>query len=1224
MALENVLIRPNILNRSLVSGDDLLADMFFELFGRVFRDTMMNGSARTKIVNALEHVIAELIAEIKGKMGQLQTAVQAWLGPLTSAFEGIKDKASSGGPAVMLQILIGLAEWVEQALENSDTAHLEAKLLELVDIVEKTLGLTVARLSGLFATVVDRVVDDLTQAYLAGNNGSVATNEFMIGTYLRRIYDGLSAKLPGLNLNFDLKRLVHEAMGKFAETGWDGMVTQIREFIRRIREFVDQGTGLVTTLIGGGSVTVTIDPDPVSWYLSWYKGEVIGVVDRFDLAAEADAAEIRFDTFSANFLEHWAHVSSILMDTAESILHFASIERGDISANVINGVLQLTKSMITIAIHDKNDADWVKAYKFIGNWWGEYVGPFGLSFLTAFEGAFVSGPRPGGCARFIFYSTLLGKDVVEMLMYANWTKLVNDAFLSLFTLINADKTASPGSTNQDRVEGFAFLIGDITEWLFTLPFGWVNYGFPLSSGCGIFLARWGVGLLSGMGGSLIGALIGAGIAGEWASGGTYGNIVWKSAITSLLKFPIYDYFVWDGRTDVGKRGRLPSGQHDLATFEGYPPNEESPYFLPYKKDDSFQCAQGNQGFWSHNAITNNYYAVDFAMDHSMEVLASRGGTVSEYRDYITNHSTVTGNFVRIRHDDPTESILPNPVHDKDHLGVAETNLEYYHGAHYGVRYAFAVRGIPKDRIVGTPVKRGLFVMLSGDTGTSAYNHLHVQVGSSRVTTLPYVYKEIGDGGVPKALSTYKSHNEQQPEIVPTAIWHIEYQTSESKYSGMTFKSAAAREVQFDNLLGGMSTENNYYKGYLFRLVGSTDCYLIESFRYTAAAGGTPQFMTITLDRPLAPVPAVGTPVEMLIGVRAVGDDFVVLDLWASEETDEYKGRHIYVWWTDAQGQAQAEYKLITAYDGGSQKATVSSNWHRKPIVGSQFSVGGAQYGDADAVEKRLGFYAPYNSPNIDGTTYNPALVQNFPDGRVPGKYFLRAKYPDQIPEGSLASLITPGINTLTLGASFGLPLSATDHAYVDCHIIIYEPAFPNNKLLQYRRIASYNATTKAITVGENWDLDLSVGMYFYRIGSRSVAEGLIASNVTNVGTTVQLAATASPADNFYKDRYIALENRSGAPVVQLVARKITAYNGTTKVATVDAAWGVAVAMGADKFYRIEPDVVAENASAAGGKVGYWATYRYPAANREVYDPANIQPFLSGQAPFQYLTFKIWQ
>ena len=54
--------------------------------------------------------------------------------------------------------------------------------------------------------------------------------------------------------------------------------------------------------------------------------------------------------------------------------------------------------------------------------------------------------------------------------------------------------------------------------------------------------------------------------------------------------------------------------------------------------------------------------------------------------------------------------------------------------------------------------------------------------------------------------------------------------------------------------------------------------------------------------------------------------------------------------------------------------------------------------------------------------------------------------------------------------------------------------------------------------------------------------------------TITLAATASATDNYYKNQLITIEAGSGAAQTQ----RIISYVGATKLATVDAAWGVAV------------------------------------------------------------------
>ena len=132
----------------------------------------------------------------------------------------------------------------------------------------------------------------------------------------------------------------------------------------------------------------------------------------------------------------------------------------------------------------------------------------------------------------------------------------------------------------------------------------------------------------------------------------------------------------------------------------------------------------------------------------------------------------------IRHDcdDTGAAQPPNNDHDKAEGGrVVTTYAIYGHGRKGSVRAAFPA--LAANAIVGQKVKTGQRIMLSGDTGVSFKNHLHIMVlegpeapgGGAPVVpvsrfnlpapraTLPFVFKDIG---VCKKLDWYTGTQEE--------------------------------------------------------------------------------------------------------------------------------------------------------------------------------------------------------------------------------------------------------------------------------------------------------------------------------------------------------------------------------------------------------------------------------------------------------------------------------
>ena len=97
----------------------------------------------------------------------------------------------------------------------------------------------------------------------------------------------------------------------------------------------------------------------------------------------------------------------------------------------------------------------------------------------------------------------------------------------------------------------------------------------------------------------------------------------------------------EGDTNDGKYNPKldPDGNRVHArapTVRGYPPQETSPYKLPYEQGVSMFVGQANQGFFSHMRFNSlpQIYGYDFAHDYGDEILASRGGTVVDYFDWL--------------------------------------------------------------------------------------------------------------------------------------------------------------------------------------------------------------------------------------------------------------------------------------------------------------------------------------------------------------------------------------------------------------------------------------------------------------------------------------------------------------------------------------------------------------------------------------------------------------
>ena len=105
---------------------------------------------------------------------------------------------------------------------------------------------------------------------------------------------------------------------------------------------------------------------------------------------------------------------------------------------------------------------------------------------------------------------------------------------------------------------------------------------------------------------------------------------------------------------------------------------------------------------------------------------------------------------------------------------------------------------------------------------------------------------------------------------------------------------------------------------------------------------------------------------------------------------------------------------------------------------------------------------------------------------------------------------------------------------------------------QTRRIVSYNGTTKVATVDKAWVITPDNTSTFELYGNtNSVAahEGIAQAGAAG---SLTLQTTASATNNIYNNSFLTITSGTGSGQTRI----ITAYNGTTKVATVDSNWSV--------------------------------------------------------------------
>lgn len=1108
MSLNNILIRPQILEQDLSPQDYRLVNVLLELGNRLMRDMADGGTAGEKVTTAIQESLSELLQEMEARVLAASGKIQAFFQPILDAFQALFDGEFENTTADVFRVIAGLLELAGDATEALMTEALELKLKELVAIIEVDLGFTQARVRALVTGLVDRAIDSLTSEYLAGNQDEEATRHFVIGTYFEQLRDALLEFITLPEFTFDLNELVEGLTARLRKESWDEVLGKIQEVVEQANS-ATEGIGKFMGGFGGKfkvsantSASASFLPDPPSWYASWFyndwgKDQVIGVTDRFDLSSEPFAGEIHFDPIGLDFMEHFAMVTSVLQDYGEAALHFASIESGDVSMNVINAILNLFKGSLSIGLHDTDDADWVEAYKWIGNWWIEHGASLLFSLVFAAESSHDRGHSDW--TNFVFYATLLGKDVVENLMYNNWTTLGRGFFLSLFTLINHDKDAAPNALNKDQINGLSFLFAEGGVALAGLVGGWTSFGLPVGSDRSgwAFVGQWALGVIFGGAGGWLGALLGGGIAGDWASEEALADMTWKTSLLSFLKWPIYWYYIWNGDTNDGTRGKdrtTPNAQE--VTFPGYPDHETSPYKMPYKKGDSLQGAQGNLGPWSHHWGTSQIYAVDFAHDHWTEVLAARGGVVKEFYDMVRDHDSVTDNNLTILHNDPNESMIPNPIHDKDHTGIVQTEAKYIHAAHYGIRQTFASRGIPEDYIIGTPVQQGMHVMFSGDTGMSAYNHLHFHISTEEARTIPFVFNDMPEKkGVLRDLTWYVSQNEKKDPFADIPLLHPPDHRShildtryEARYMVPTNDKLELYGWNFAlNKWRDLVTDDGAFEKSILihNSTGQKREIECHEFEVREPTPGVKEFPAkIELKTPWTTNPSLGDRFTVTTQVRESGNNHVLLDNRAAYFDDVYVGQLIIVWWVDEEtGNTIRQQRKIIEYNDGDRKARVDNNWDINPPMGADFAIGGQEFtAEANSFPKefrhRFAYIAPYDF-DADRSLYDLAKSQPLPGGVASKKLVRGAYYHATAHSGRIRANTTDGGNTVKLDNS----ASTVNGFYDNRFIMLYERVGFRDIPVYHRKITGYNGGNQTATLDRPLGKKtLSLGGDRYAIG----------------------------------------------------------------------------------------------------------------------------------------------
>jgi hypothetical protein len=529
-----------------------------------------------------------------------------------------------------------------------------------------------------------------------------------------------------------------------------------------------------------------------------------------------------FDCAGKDAMESWAFHSAWAVNALRMVLNLTSVEEGDWLANVLNAILHAGEG--TFKIPARSPFGWwfpvaVSRNARAPRW---LLSRFPLGTLAgSFQGM---NSAPFGNA-FWNWFTLLVTDGGEAYLLNAASSSFRDALLSFLTLLNysgpvrhepfPDDRPDDRAENRKEVGGVAGLGGTVAGQILVKiaqSQAKKDYCNPFRQGAHSARMLLGWTLLGGSLAAWTGAIVGTIVAEcvaraeDW---GVLGKRLLSSMPAAILSFYPSFYLAEEGQTDGGKFNPNPDG----PAFAGYPEDiAGSPYSLPWQKDKSLECAEGNHGFWTHNAVPKDAddpdftpltYAYDFGLSDGDEILAARSGTVVDFVDGVADNesserdfsvSSRSWNFVLIRHDlDDAGNLGPGGTpaaplagYDRDQGGAPVTTYAFYGHGRQG-----SVRELLGDPPVGRRVRRGQPVMRCGNTGFYTHLHMDVRPGpaapspaqppgtTARVPleslgkrTLPFVFRDVSGRidinqlkfspveGVPVTLNYYTSSTER--------------------------------------------------------------------------------------------------------------------------------------------------------------------------------------------------------------------------------------------------------------------------------------------------------------------------------------------------------------------------------------------------------------------------------------------------------------------------------
>ncbi len=836
MTIGSVLLNPTKPQRAAKAApDDLMLADIIDIIVKLLADAAHNQT----LIGILKNVLLLLPDRIKANAGGgLDNAKRRILGlfaPLQAKIQTIADGFSSSNPADVLKALQTVLDLITDTLGDLDIAKARAIGEHATQIVKVDLGLNPAFLENLIFFFIDQVVEGMQSAALAAEPEDKNTLIEM-ALLLRR----LKRTLRGIIVfpDFDPEKIAQAILDTIAQPEFQTAVKKAACIFKAISTALETGadlldivpfSGLGSRSVGAGEAGSASADDQYLWYASWLLGGkdrpagvtifkifvkifqlpmpgddyvVEGGTNRtvrrnflradYPIAQDplqfehipvggTDGPEITvdqrtgeqthrqyrnytFNVFKQETMEAVARHTTWVTNAIEFLMHAFSIEKGDFVSNVGHMSYNTLEGLFRAFAKRPLPPKAVVPVR------------FGTYFLSSFEGVHSKAAPKAWLGHWV---TLLGTDAVEANIYNSLGNSLRDALLSSMTLLNykGDVGVPSGEdtrpNNRQEIDGLVgALVGLATSQVLVRLVSREDYVLifkDVKTTAGIWL---GGGIATGVLAGTV-ASVGAECLARAVDPYAWLNQLWQAPVQVLLSYWITLYTSKENDTDKGKYN--PTG----APFDGYPDPATSPYKLPWEKDKTYHCIQGNQGIWSHNnkafengTGTSMVYAYDFALDQGDPLLASRGGVVVDFFDWCEDDknkstdaplgATIPGqstndawNFICIGHD------VAAGDHDKKDGGAATTTYAIYgHGRNGSVRRSFAARlgkteaTITSADIIGTKVVQGQQIMETGNTGNSLHNHVHMEVRGGGPVPAPMLpistYPAVSRGSLSKA------------------------------------------------------------------------------------------------------------------------------------------------------------------------------------------------------------------------------------------------------------------------------------------------------------------------------------------------------------------------------------------------------------------------------------------------------------------------------------------